>query len=128
MMILVALSGTILAIVVIFGLLKCRRYLLRDQNALAKIHGQTQGVAPIPLPRPPDHLMPSPAQGTPPIKRYVIAVLKINLGYIVPIVIPTTNLTYQRLTFLNTYLIIQETDFFLFVAVREEVIIKIIVC
>ncbi|XP_053624900.1 chondroitin sulfate proteoglycan 4 [Plodia interpunctella] len=72
MMILMALSGTVLAILVIFGLLKCRRYLLRDQNALVKIHGQSQGVvAPIPLPRPPDHLMPSPAQGTPPIKRYV---------------------------------------------------------
>lgn len=70
MMILMALSGTVLAIVVIFGLLKCRRYLMRDQNALVKIHGQSQGaVAPIPLPRPPDHLMPSPSTGTPPIKR-----------------------------------------------------------
>lgn len=69
MMILMALSGVVLAIVFILGLIKCRRYLMRDQNALVKIHGQAQGVAPIPLPRPPDHLMPSPAQATPPIKR-----------------------------------------------------------
>lgn len=70
MMVVMALLGTVLAILVIFGLLKCRRYLMRDQNALVKIHGQSQGaVAPIPLPRPPDHLMPSPTQATPPIKR-----------------------------------------------------------
>ncbi|KOB71115.1 putative Chondroitin sulfate proteoglycan 4, partial [Operophtera brumata] len=37
---------------------ECRRYIMREQNALVKIHGQAQGVAPIPLPRPPDHLMP----------------------------------------------------------------------
>ena len=73
MMILMALLGVVLAIVVIFGLLKCRRYMMRDQNALVKIHGQSQGaVAPIPLPRPPDHLMPSPSQATPPIKRFDI--------------------------------------------------------
>lgn len=67
-----ALSGTILAIVVIFGIIKCRRFLFKNQNALVKIHGQNQGsVAPIPLPRPPDHLMPSPTQGTPPNKRYL---------------------------------------------------------
>lgn len=72
MMIVMALLGVVLAILVIFGLIKCRRYLMRDQNALAKIHGQSQGaVAPIPLPRPPDHLMPSPSQATPPIKRLV---------------------------------------------------------
>lgn len=72
MMILMGLSGTILAIVVIFGILKCRRFLFNEHNALVKIHGQNQGsVAPIPLPRPPDHLMPSPTQATPPIKRYV---------------------------------------------------------
>ncbi|XP_049885189.1 chondroitin sulfate proteoglycan 4 [Pectinophora gossypiella] len=85
MMILMALSGTVLAIVVIFGLLKCRRYLMRDQNALAKIHGQTQGVAPIPLPRPPDHLMPSPAQGTPPIKRYVSSDQSVHTGASTPL-------------------------------------------
>ncbi|KAJ2954210.1 hypothetical protein O0L34_g2449 [Tuta absoluta] len=85
LMILVALSGTVLAVAVIFGLLKCRRYLLREQNALAKIHGQTQGVAPIPLPRPPDHLMPSPAQGTPPIKRYVSSEQSVHTGSSTPL-------------------------------------------
>ncbi|VVC93817.1 unnamed protein product [Leptidea sinapis] len=64
-----SLPGTILAVIVIVGILKCRRYTARDQNAIVKIHGQSPGaVAPIPLPRPPDHLMPSPTQGTPPIK------------------------------------------------------------
>ncbi|XP_047040540.1 chondroitin sulfate proteoglycan 4 [Helicoverpa zea] len=86
MMILMALSGTVLAIIVIFGLLKCRRYLMRDQNALVKIHGQSQGaVAPIPLPRPPDHLMPSPSQGTPPIKRYVSSDQSVHTGASTPL-------------------------------------------
>ncbi|KAH9644183.1 hypothetical protein HF086_008672 [Spodoptera exigua] len=86
MMILMALSGTVLAIVVIFGLLKCRRYLMRDQNALVKIHGQSQGaVAPIPLPRPPEHLMPSPSQGTPPIKRYVSSEQSVHTGASTPL-------------------------------------------
>ncbi|KAJ8737306.1 hypothetical protein PYW07_000577 [Mythimna separata] len=86
MMILMALSGTVLAIIVIFGLLKCRRYLMRDQNALVKIHGQSQGaVAPIPLPRPPDHLMPSPSQGTPPIKRYVSSEQSVHTGASTPL-------------------------------------------
>ncbi|CAG9782364.1 unnamed protein product [Diatraea saccharalis] len=86
MMILMALSGTVLAIVFVFALLKCRRYLLRDQNALAKIHGQSQGaVAPIPLPRPPDHLMPSPSQGTPPIKRYVSSEQSVHTGGSTPL-------------------------------------------
>ncbi|XP_052752420.1 chondroitin sulfate proteoglycan 4 isoform X2 [Galleria mellonella] len=86
MMILMALSGTVLAIVVIFGLLKCRRYIMRDQNALVKIHGQSQGaVAPIPLPRPPDHLMPSPSQITPPIKRYVSSEQSVHTGASTPL-------------------------------------------
>ncbi|XP_035431520.2 chondroitin sulfate proteoglycan 4 isoform X2 [Spodoptera frugiperda] len=86
MMILMALSGTVLAIVVIFGLLKCRRYVMRDQNALVKIHGQSQGaVAPIPLPRPPEHLMPSPSQGTPPIKRYVSSEQSVHTGASTPL-------------------------------------------
>lgn len=86
MMILMAISGTVLAIVFIFGLLKCRRYLMRDQNALVKIHGQSQGaVAPIPLPRPPDHLMPSPSQGTPPIKRYVSSEQSVHTGASTPL-------------------------------------------
>ncbi|XP_075990954.1 chondroitin sulfate proteoglycan 4-like protein isoform X2 [Anticarsia gemmatalis] len=86
MMVLMALSGTVFAIVVIFGLLKCRRYLMRDQNALVKIHGQSQGaVAPIPLPRPPDHLMPSPSQATPPIKRYVSSEQSVHTGASTPL-------------------------------------------
>ncbi|XP_037868399.1 chondroitin sulfate proteoglycan 4 [Bombyx mori] len=86
MMILMALLGTVLAIVVIFGLIKCRRILARDQNALVKIHGQSQGaVAPIPLPRPPDHLMPSPSQGTPPIKRYVSSEQSVHTGASTPL-------------------------------------------
>ncbi|KAG7313392.1 hypothetical protein JYU34_000510 [Plutella xylostella] len=86
MMILMALSGTVLAIIVIFGLLKCKQYLSRDQNALVKIHGQNQGaVAPIPLPRPPDHLMPSPTQVTPPIKRYVSSDQCIHTGSSTPL-------------------------------------------
>lgn len=43
----------------------------KEQNMMDKLHGQggQSVVAPIPLPRPPDHLMPSPIQGTPSIKR-----------------------------------------------------------
>ncbi|XP_039764117.1 chondroitin sulfate proteoglycan 4 [Pararge aegeria] len=86
MMVIMALLGTVLAIIVIFGLLKCRRYLMREQNALVKIHGQSQGaVAPIPLPRPPDHLMPSPTQATPPIKRYVSSEQSVHTGASTPL-------------------------------------------
>ncbi|CAH4038660.1 chondroitin sulfate proteoglycan 4 isoform X1 [Pieris brassicae] len=86
LMILMALLGVLLAIIVIFGILKCRRYLMRDQNALVKIHGQSQGaVAPIPLPRPPDHLMPSPTQATPPIKRYVSSDQSVHTGASTPL-------------------------------------------
>ncbi|KAI8430565.1 hypothetical protein MSG28_000789 [Choristoneura fumiferana] len=84
--ILMALSGIVLAIIVILGLVKCRRCLARDRNALVKIHGQSQGaVAPIPLPRPPDHLMPSPAQPTPPIKRYVSSDQSVHTGASTPL-------------------------------------------
>ncbi|XP_050683596.1 chondroitin sulfate proteoglycan 4 [Leptidea sinapis] len=86
MIIILALLGTILAVIVIVGILKCRRYTARDQNAIVKIHGQSPGaVAPIPLPRPPDHLMPSPTQGTPPIKRYVSSDQSVNTGASTPL-------------------------------------------
>ncbi|XP_068618390.1 chondroitin sulfate proteoglycan 4 [Battus philenor] len=86
MTILMALSGIVLAIVVIAGLIKCRRYMARDRNALVKIHGQGQGaVAPIPLPRPPEHLMPSPSQATPPIKRYVSSEQSVTTGASTPL-------------------------------------------
>ncbi|GBP77460.1 Chondroitin sulfate proteoglycan 4 [Eumeta japonica] len=86
MLILMALSGLVLAVAVIVGLLKCRKVLAKDQNALLKIHGQSQGtVAPIPLPRPPDHLMPSPTQRTPPIKRYVSSDQSVHTGSTTPL-------------------------------------------
>ncbi|CAG4984167.1 unnamed protein product [Parnassius apollo] len=86
MTIVMALSGVVLAIVVIAGLLKCRRYMARERNALVKIHGQGQGaVAPIPLPRPPEHLMPSPSQATPPIKRYVPSEQSVTTGASTPL-------------------------------------------
>ncbi|XP_041986792.1 chondroitin sulfate proteoglycan 4 [Aricia agestis] len=86
MMVLMAISGIFLAVIVVFGLLKCRQHFIRDQNAMVKIHGQSQGaVAPIPLPRPPDHLMPSPTQATPPIKRYVSSDQSVHTGASTPL-------------------------------------------
>ncbi|CAK1588060.1 unnamed protein product [Parnassius mnemosyne] len=86
MTIVMALSGVVLAIVVIAGLIKCRRYMAHERNALVKIHGQGQGaVAPIPLPRPPEHLMPSPSQATPPIKRYVPSEQSVTTGASTPL-------------------------------------------
>ncbi|CAH2036007.1 unnamed protein product, partial [Iphiclides podalirius] len=84
--IVMAIAGVVLAAVFIAGLLRCRRYLARDGDALVKIHGQGQGaVAPIPLPRPPEHLMPSPTQATPPIKRYVPSEQSLTTGASTPL-------------------------------------------
>ncbi|OWR43702.1 putative Chondroitin sulfate proteoglycan 4 precursor [Danaus plexippus plexippus] len=86
MMVIMTLLGVLLAVIILVSLLKCRRYMTRDQNAMVKIHGQSQGaVAPIPLPRPPDHLMPSPTQASPPIKRYVSSEQSVHTGTSTPL-------------------------------------------
>ncbi|XP_048004606.1 chondroitin sulfate proteoglycan 4 [Leguminivora glycinivorella] len=84
--ILMALSGVVLAMLVLLALVRCRRCLAGERRARAKAHGQSQGaVAPIPLPRPPDHLMPSPAHPTPPIKRYVSSEQSVHTGASTPL-------------------------------------------
>lgn len=74
LLIFIGVSLFIFVAIVVAGLVKCRRTAnaRKDQTVLEKMHGQIgqSGITPMPLPRPPDHLMPSPIQGTPSIKRY----------------------------------------------------------